>query len=307
MTSPDPHQERPIIVAIDFSASAREALHQGAARAQARGARLVLLHVAHRPVPLMPALAQLPGYHIADEETLRTELMDRLAALVREESLQLGAERVQIVVDFSSSTYAGIVAKAEELAAQLVVVGHRGDVALTRLLLGSVAQRVARSAPCPVLVARSTAASERLLVTTDFSEAAQRGVDHAATEARACGFEVILHHNLELPSPLWSGLAPLGPIPPQMDEQTLQQLKQAAEQLLNDELQRSGLTGTVVVTASSSTDEAIVRVAEQHRVALIVMASHGRSGVARMALGSVTESVLLHAHCSVLAVRSSQN
>ncbi len=302
MATQDIRSKRPILVAIDFSSSAREALRRGAARARTLDTSLVVLHVVHRPIPLIPELSQLPEYDVRAEATRRAELTDQLTKLIDEE--QLGMQQVQVEVEVAASTYGCIVSKAEQLQAQLVVVGHRGDVALTRLLLGSVAQRVARSAPCPVLVARAPSGAKRMLVTTDFSDAARRGVDHAASEARAFGFELILLHNLELPSLLWSSLAPLGPIPPQVDTETLRQLEQSAEQLLRGELERIGLDGDVIVTAGSHTDEAIVRVAEQQRVDLIAMSSHGRSAIARMALGSVTESVLLHAHCSVLAVHT---
>lgn len=303
MTNPAPHSTRPVLVAVDFSTSSNEALRQAAARAKALETKLIVLHVVHQPASILPDVPHLPTYYLGNPKELEQAARQRLLDLLETQHVDLERSRLQVEVDVSPTPYAAIVARAEQHATQLVVVGHRGHVGLSRLLLGSVAQRVARACACPVLVARASSPSRRVLATTDFSETAQRGVEYAVEQAQRSGFQVLLHHHLELPTPLWSGLAPLGPIPPQVDEQTVHQLRQSAEQLLRDTLTRTGATGAVVVTSGSRTDEAIVRVAEEHGVELIVMASHGRSGVARLTLGSVTESVLLHAPCSVLAVR----
>lgn len=303
MTSQAPSVERPVLVAVDFSSSSNEALRQGATRAKSLGCTLIVFHVVQQPASILPAMPQLPSIYVGDQSELQQTASKRLQEWVAEQQLELAPERLRVEVEVATTPYTAIASKAEQLQAQVVVVGHRGHVGFSRLLLGSVAQRVVRSSPCPVLVARASTSTRRMLVTTDFSEPAQKGVAYAVREARRLGFEILLHHNLELPSPLWSSLAPFGPIPPQLDEQTLRQLRETAEQLLRDELTRLASTGTALVTSGSRTDEAIVRVAEERGVELIVMSSHGRSGVERMAVGSVTESVLLHAHCSVLSVR----
>jgi nucleotide-binding universal stress UspA family protein len=88
-----------------------------------------------------------------------------------------------------------------------------------------------------------------------------------------------------------------------MDHETLRQVEAATQQMLRDELTRAGVEGHALVSAGSSTDEAIVRAASDHGAELVVVGSHGRTGVQRLALGSIAESVLMHAHCSVVAVR----
>ncbi len=302
MTDEEVSTDHPILVAVGFDGSAREALQQGALRAKTTNTPMTVLHVVHRPIPIVAEMGNLPGYDRGDEPELMRRVSERVTKLVEEQALGLKKGQLRIEVDVAETPHAAIVSKADQVGARLLVVGHRGHSGFARLVLGSVARRVARTAPCPVLLARSHAPSRRMLVTTDFSEVAQRALEFAVSEARALDYEIVLHHHIELASPLWSSLSAFGPIPPQMDEETLRQVEAATQQLLRDQLTRAGVTGRVLVSAGSATDEAIVHVASDHGAELIVMGSHGRTGVQRIALGSTTESVLMHAHCSVIAV-----
>lgn len=137
-----------VVLATDFSASSLKSLLLGAQIATAFGARITLLHVVERFVV----------DSIAGEETTRSTskaLMDdararlnNLAAPLRKTGL-----KVDTMVEFGSPFFE-IARAARELQASLVVVGTRGHTGLKRMYLGSVADRVVRHAPCPVLVTR---------------------------------------------------------------------------------------------------------------------------------------------------------
>ncbi len=301
MTSDETNDLGPIIVASDFSESAIEALRQGAERAKAANCELRMVHVVHMPAPIHPVFPQLSARDAMDEIPLGRQLTDRLMALA-EEHTDLAPDQISVEVDFSDTPYASLAAKAEEHGARLLVVGNRGHTSLKRRLLGSVAARVVRAAHCPVLVARPHVRTRKLFAATDLSNPALLGVSYAAKEAKTLGFHLILHHNVETPTPFWSGLGPLGPVNPQPDDETLQGVLETAARLLGDQLERFGAEGETLVTAESRTDETILRLAEEREAELIVLGSRGRTGIARIALGSVAESVLQHAHCSVLTV-----
>ncbi|GIX47207.1 MAG: hypothetical protein KatS3mg131_1418 [Candidatus Tectimicrobiota bacterium] len=137
------------LVATDFSSHADEALTTALALAQRLGARLTLLHVIARP-PL--GEASWLSY-LAEVEAEAREALERRLARVRE----AGLEGEAVVVH--GIPWQEIVAQAQARKADLVVVGTHGRSGLLHALLGSVAEKVVRHAPCPVLVVRTAAAA----------------------------------------------------------------------------------------------------------------------------------------------------
>ncbi len=156
---PQPLQTyRNILVAVDFSEASRTALRVAHASAHRNGARLTVCHVIPRPVaisPLFPHYVAMP-----DPEATRRqedEVRANLAELIRSETGRdpggSGGEEVQVVVA-SGAPAAEVVRLAEELGVDLVVVASRGLSGIARMVLGSVAESVARHAHCHVLVTR---------------------------------------------------------------------------------------------------------------------------------------------------------
>lgn len=142
-----------IVAATDFSEPAERAVHVAAELARAHGADLVLLHV-FVELPLyaeMPATAVLQVY-----EEQRRWVQDELDA--RSKNAPAGNIRVRTRLETGSAPEM-IARVARDEGADLVVVGTHGRTGLDRVMLGSVAERVMRIAPCPVLVARPTASA----------------------------------------------------------------------------------------------------------------------------------------------------
>lgn len=140
---------RRILVATDFSAPSETALNYARAMARAFGAELRVLHVFE---PLWLTSADLVGGGVAVanmvqglEETARKQLDE---SVTEEDRRELRAEAVMVT---SESPAREIARYASEEHADLLVIGTHGRSGLTRLLIGSVAEKVVRLAPCPVL------------------------------------------------------------------------------------------------------------------------------------------------------------
>jgi nucleotide-binding universal stress UspA family protein len=141
---------RRILCAVDFSDPAREAVHYGADLARLFDADLTLYHVYHFPGYGMPEGSYvLPGPETMAKMFARID--ERLAEW-RTAAVERGAPRVDVATG-EGSAWHQIVERAKG-GYQLIVIGTHGHTGLRHVLLGSVADRVVRHAPCPVLTVR---------------------------------------------------------------------------------------------------------------------------------------------------------
>src|SRR5262249_37851890 len=167
-----------ILVATDFSPHADRALEWGAALARRFAAELQLVtSVFALPMaPAAPGYAMPTDYLRGAREAADRRLHELVGSLERQ---GLRAGYAVLHEDPSS----GICARAKEVRADLVAMGTRGRSGLGHVLLGSVAERVARLAPCPVLTVHAEVALpaplRKLLVPTDFSPPAERALQLA--------------------------------------------------------------------------------------------------------------------------------
>jgi nucleotide-binding universal stress UspA family protein len=142
---------RRILCPVDFSASSSHAIRYALAFASAHEATLVLLHVLEpAPYPLtdFPATPPVP---VETESELKEGAEERLAEVVAE----LRQHHADVIAELGMGVpHEEIIqfAKAEEI--DLVVMGTHGHTGLVHMLLGSVAEKVVRRAPCPVLVVK---------------------------------------------------------------------------------------------------------------------------------------------------------
>lgn len=137
---------------------------------------------------------------------------------------------------------------------------------------------------------------------TDFSGCANYALPYAASIARATGATIICVHAVEPIAPAvgYSGLAepmPIADISEQLEDSAGRELPQLAgcEAF-------SGLKVEEVIVHGDAAAE-IVRVAGDREVDLIVISSHGRTGLGRIIFGSTAEAVVRHATCPVLVVK----
>ncbi len=147
-----------ILAPTDFSPSSAIALDAAAILAKQFGASVVLLYV-YNPTLLSP-LYVIPGAGAMLEATPRApefeENARRELARLRDERLA-GVPSVELVVMQHASPAEGICEAAGTSGADLIVLSTHGRTGLAHMLIGSVAERVVRHAPCPVLTLRSKA------------------------------------------------------------------------------------------------------------------------------------------------------
>ena len=142
----------------------------------------------------------------------------------------------------------------------------------------------------------------RILLPTDFSGCANYALPYAAAIARATGAAIICVHVVEPIAPAvgYSGLPepmPIADISEQLEDSAERELPQLAR--CED---FSGLDVEEVIVHGDAAAE-IVRVAGEREVDLIVVSSHGRTGLGRIIFGSTAEAVVRHASCPVLVVK----
>jgi nucleotide-binding universal stress UspA family protein len=198
---------------------------------------------------------------------------------------------------------------ASDWKANLILLGSHGKSAFSRLLLGSTAQAVLRHATCSVEIVRgsekeaATGRGMHILIPTDGSEDAEKAVRMVATVPWPSGTEVRVISCPELP-------ILIGEFPYYSPEQ-IEKLSKSGEVHAKESVTKAAavLARTALKICTEVTDpkespaRAILEVADEWKADLVVMGSHGRRGLDRIVLGSESESVALHARCSVEVVR----
>ena len=143
---------RRILVAVDGSAAASAGLREALRLAKREGAELCILHVVNETVPYTPLAGAPPINLIALLLGSGRALLKKAQAQARKQ----GVEAKTILVESTQRDAAGtIVAQARKRRAELIVLGTHGRRGMLRLVLGSDAEQVVRSAPVPVLLVRA--------------------------------------------------------------------------------------------------------------------------------------------------------
>lgn len=141
-----------ILVPVDFSAQSKQAVASARELAEKFSSSLILLHVIQDLAVLLPeGMVGLPPV-MPPIEQITEAVENHMKLLIAEQNLQHLPVQVEIR---QGSPAAEIVAYAREKQMDLIVMGTHGRGGLAHLLLGSVAERVLRHAPCPVLTIRS--------------------------------------------------------------------------------------------------------------------------------------------------------
>ncbi|HEY6724979.1 MAG TPA: universal stress protein [Polyangiaceae bacterium] len=272
-----------VLVGTDLSDVSFAAIRQGAAWAERHGASLIVAHIHTRLSVAKPDTA-------------------RWSAAVEKAVRSLTDYPSEIVVG-TGSAHAELLEMASARKARLLVVGASGGASLTQALFGSTAASVARYADCPVLVARPSPEAGPVLVGTDFSDAVTPALELARAEAELRGAELVLVHSMFEPSSPLDLLGPIvasAPVPP---SDTVAERRDAATTTLNSLLSVQAVRGRAIVVDDDPAT-ALPEEAEKLEASLIVVGTHGRTGLSRMAMGSVAEAIARRAPCSVLVART---
>jgi len=295
---------RRILVPVDGSTFAEAALPLALALSEKAGAA-VRLAMVNQPPNLPPGVwaEAFLANHAQYIESIAESVSNRAAPEVAVSSVLLEGE-----------VAAALCAEASSAGVDLVVMSTHGHGGLTRMWLGSVADRVLGEAPVPVLLVRpseddsvdpaeSTTIS-RILVPLDGTPFAEAALDPAFEIGRLFGASFVLLRTVTYPVVATSYL----PDTVQVNEAFVRHAKEDARVYLEAVRARfddgSGRVDIDVLVGHSSATTILDQVADSG-ADLVVMASHGRHGFARAALGSVTDKVLRGSHTPVLIVHPS--
>lgn len=193
-----------------------------------------------------------------------------------------------------------IIDYADEHDVDLIVMGSHGRRGFRRLVLGSVTAEVVRHSRRPVLVVRHDADAapprevDRIIVPVDFSPATEGALTVASDLAGRLDVPIELLHAIE-PIPYVHMAYPVA-----LDHEEFKTSAQRRLDEIGNGLDSSRNVSTTI--AVDTPDRAVAGAAHRTSSPLIVMASHGHSGLARALLGSTTERLLRSAPCPVLVV-----
>jgi nucleotide-binding universal stress UspA family protein len=196
--------------------------------------------------------------------------------------------------------------------ATLVTMATHGRSGIQLWLLGSVAHKVLHTTRNPLFLVRPTEKIEssgmaclgKVIVPLDGSSLAEKVLPYVAALAKKMDMEILLLQTYGLPPAVHNaaegGLSNL--------EHLLKQMREEAQVYLDQILQRLRLEGLQRVSTlifEGNAAEHIIEVARKTPNSLVAMCTHGRSGVARFVLGSVTDKVVHHCGHPVLVIRAS--
>jgi nucleotide-binding universal stress UspA family protein len=286
----------PILAAMTFDDLSEDVLRQADALARFYKVKLCVCHVLAEICAVRPLF---PYLHLEDalkEADLEAEVRKTLLKTVQNVTSRKAAQ-VSIVIE-QGTVHSGIVQAAEIQGAGAIVIGGREDQS-SMPVLGGIAERVTRHAHCPVLMVRPSPEG-KVLAATDFSNPSMPAIDAAATEARRLDTDLTIVHAIDIypvVMPAVEGVA-YPAIPPD----TGKHIQQASQRELDECVRRFDARGGGVLYEGEAA-RVIVETASTLPAQLIVIGTHGRTGLSRIALGSVAETVLRTSPCSVLVVR----
>lgn len=289
-----PEHGRPIVVGVDGTPESRLALDWAVDAAERSRAPLRVVTVSEWPTPSPLAAPPMAG-DLPVEAVPRVFLQD-----VHEEAVAAARERLSPEsVDGVSVVGSAIAVLLEESAgAGRLVVGSRARSAAAAVLLGSVSSAVAAHAQCPVTVVRvpeEHTAPQRVVVGVDESDHSTRALELAFEEAAQRGLALRVVH-------CWQPVSLIDPAVWARDRSTSE--RQERETWLQQKVAPYMEKAPHIAIESQVVDERpINELVEQSRDAfMVVVGSRGRGGFVGMLLGSVSQGLLHHAHCTVTVV-----
>ena len=284
-----------ILCPTDFSAGSRQALRVAVRIANEWNAELVVVHDWYVPPSAFPGEYVLPP-DIVDamvddsQRGLDAAIRDAIAARAKHVTGKL----------VTGVPWEQIVGLLDREGFDLCVIGTHGRSGLARILVGSVAEKVVRHAPCSVLAVRpegEVKAFDHVLVPTDFSASADHAIDLAAKLVSPAG-AITLLHMVDVPV-AFSGEPAIADFARDLDKRAADALDKAAARLRNE-------VAVPVTTRSCIGHPGVQTLAaldDDRTIDNVVLGSHGRAGLERAVMGSVAEKVVRHARCPVLVAR----
>ncbi|MCP4363029.1 MAG: universal stress protein [Chloroflexi bacterium] len=298
-----------ILVPLDSSDLAEYALQPAVWMAQQTNGEVTLLHILEHHTVLIPEGPEMMGHSLYYPETNFSQ--EEAASREYLNNLQYGLGRTHPDLNWNGRIEEGDpaaqivdVAAAEE--SDLIVMSTHGYSGMTRWVLGSVAEKVLPHAPCPVFIVRSQQSIQHILIALDGSPLAETSLPLGLDIAQAFDTNVTLlrvEDNSYQASPdaiqelnqQESGLGER--YRHSVDTQTAQYLHRIAVDYGRTDLNLEMAVGY------GKPAPTILQFVEEQEIDLVVMSTHGRTGLSRWRYGSVAEKVLRGVGCAMLINR----
>jgi nucleotide-binding universal stress UspA family protein len=206
-----------------------------------------------------------------------------------------------------------IVLYAEEKDVDLILMSSHGRTGSSRWVYGSVAEKVLHHAPCATCIIRSHVSvdmfqNRKILVPLDGSELAERALEPALSIAGAVDSDVVMLRIISEREAMPESLTPDG-VELSKDVPTAGASERSEAEGYLQKIYAHTPNGHLFFDVQSSEGDVadtIVSYADTHQIDLIIMSSHGRSGIGRWIHGSVAEKVLRGANCATMIIRKDQ-
>jgi nucleotide-binding universal stress UspA family protein len=295
-----------VIVPLDFSRPSFKALEYALPLAERFGAKLHLVHAFDYDYP-MSTFSAMPL--AIPEAEIASRAKQRLQDVAKKYAVALPRENCHVV---KGRAYHAICQLARKLEPDLIITTTRGHTGLRHVFLGSTAERIVQHAPCGVLVVREHEREfvrakegdakpkgaiqlQKILVPVDFSDCSMVGLEFAVRFAQVWGAGLVIFNCVPLTFATYG----------EYGGRDLTALTNYAQKEM-DEVVSSVRSQVVVkgVVELGAPARAICDYARNNEVDLIVTATHGRTGLTHVLLGSTAEHVVRYAHCPVLVMPS---
>ncbi|MBF0518753.1 MAG: universal stress protein [Nitrospirae bacterium] len=218
------------------------------------------------------------------------ETMDRRLDVyfdtVREKAAEENVE-LEIIIRRTSDAYRGIVDEAIERSSDIIIMGRRGMTGLKRMIMGSVTAKVLAYSPCKVLVVpkETEVQGEHIMLATDGSKFSAAAELEAINMAARCPF-VRSFHAVSVAS----------------TKEKMPEALRNLERVKEMATKRGVKVETLALVGEPY--KAVVNASMESGADLVVMGSHGRTGIEKLLMGSVAERVVALAPCSVLVIKN---
>jgi len=280
---------REFLMATDLSARSDRALERGVMLAREHDARLTIVHVVDEDLPAPVADSQKN----AAEESIR----QHVNALTAADGLDVSTEVI------SGRAYIDILEMSEKIEAEMIILGVHREDAVRDMFRGTTAERIIRGSNVPVLLVKDRPNNpyRRIVVGVDFSVYSRRAVEFAIGFAPSGKFHLV--HAYDVP---FKGFLYGRDTRKQVSKQHQMQLQKMIEEEMSAFLDSFKGNGPKIerVMQEGSAREVIHGQVNRLKPDLLVVGTHGRTGVAHALLGSVAEDLLGQPPCDVLAVKT---
>ena len=242
--------------------------------------------------------AEVHALHVLGADSSDPSYGEALVAAIEDAATEANLETTTALVATDESVHRALIEYADENGIDCIVMGTHGREALREYVLGSVAERTLRESPVPVITVHEdtvvSSETERVLVPTDGSDSANAAAEHAAAFAAATGAAVHVIHVVDDRN---------------VDETVHNAFEDAGKRAVEEAIEaakRADVSNIEASVLSGLPHQAIREYVEHNDIDYVFMGTHGRTGVSRYLLGSVTERVVRLVDVPVVSFKAAE-